>query len=120
MMRNRFERQLQLFAVLCFGMFLAACASMTKPSTPEDFVQTGRAQIAGAYKTIGDLTASGSLSGPQAATFYNKVQVAEKQVNVAATLAASGDTQSAGATLNLALQALTEILAELPKPKPKA
>lgn len=118
-MRNRFDNRLQLFAVFCFGLFLAACASMTNPTTPEDFVQSGRAQVAGAYKTIGDLTASGALSGPQAATYYNKVQGAERQVNVAASLAATGNTTTAASTLQLALTALTGILAELPKPKPK-
>lgn len=102
-----------LFVVMAFSLVLQGCA--TKPVTPEDYVQSTKAQVGAAYKTIGDLKAQGSITAEEGRGYFSKIEVVEKQVATAELLLKQGKPVDAQSTAQLALNVLLLIQAELKK-----
>lgn len=96
-------------------MFLAGCSSLQleKPQSVEDRVQYAKAGVAAAYRTLGDLIAARSVAPDQGAALFSKLEGVEKQVGLADTLLRAGKPTDALSTVNLALNALTALRAEL-------
>lgn len=94
---------------------LAGCANLglEAPQNAEDRIQYAKATIGATYRTIGDQVAAKAVTPQAGAGYFARVESVEKQVAVAEQLLRAGKPTDTVSTLNLALQALTVIRAEL-------
>lgn len=118
-MKLRLFNPLHLLLLVTMAFALSACGTMQKPVSTEDYVQSARAQVGAVYQTIGDLKAQGSINQAQTVSAIAKTEKVEAQVDNADKLMKGGDVTSAQGVAKLALAALLEIQATLPKPKGK-
>lgn len=109
-------RSLLLMVAMVFGLALASGCATTKPVSAEDYLQSAYAQVGGVYQTIGDLKAQKSITQAQAKSAIAQVEEVEVQIDTAQALMKGGDIASAQGALKLALAALVQIQARLPKP----
>lgn len=111
------QRQIHPFRLavaFVMAFLLSACANLQKPVSPEDYLQSAKAQVGAAYKTVGDLKASGSLTAAEAASYFTRVEAVESRVRTAETVMRSGgDITTSQGQLQLALTALLTIQSEL-------
>jgi hypothetical protein len=107
-----------LFLMLALGLAVG-CAGMQKPVSPEDYVQSARAQLGAVYQTIGDLKAQGTITQAQTKTAIANTERAEVQLDQATLLLKGGNSLNAQQLAGTALAVLLEVQASLPKPKGK-
>lgn len=102
---------------------LTGCAN--QPVSMQDTVQEAKGQVAGAYKSIGDLKAAGLITTEQGTGYFNDVETGEKVVRIAegctntpppatdAARVAACDPRTLKGSLQLAMQGLTALRAKL-------
>lgn len=110
-----------LAIVIAFTLaMLSGCPgsmNLVKPISTQDDLQEAKSQVGAAYKTIGDLKATGQITQAQGLAAFNKVDRIETQVRLAEGAMNAGNAAAAQGQLQLALTALLAVQAEL-KPKP--
>ena len=111
-------KRIRLFLAAFMLAMLAACATVTPPQSPEDYVRSAQAQVGAIYQTIGDLKASGEITQAQAKNAIAQADLLEQQVDTAASMLA-GNPTGAQALSKSAVAGLLAIKATLPKPKGK-
>ena len=107
------------------AFMLAACAAIgqTPATTPEGNLRYAQAALTGVYKTIGEAATDGSITGPEARTFFNQVQPAKDGLDDADAILSGlklGTTASVLDKVNLALGILRGISTQLKKRLPPA
>lgn len=115
-------RLVAAFLVATLMAMLTACAGMQKPVSAEDYVQSAKSQVAGAYRTIGDLKAQGAINADEGALYFKRVENVEKGVREAESIQkGGGDVSTVKGKLDVTLALLATLRAELAKrapPKP--
>jgi hypothetical protein len=109
-----------MLVVMLALSLLQACASMQKPVTAQDYVQSVKGQVTGAYKSIGDLKAQGSITGSQGMGYLVKVDAFSAEVSTVQKLADGGaDLTTVQGALKTTLAGLVLLQAELNAQKGK-
>lgn len=114
MLNQRSRNPVLLFLAMFMALALQACGSMQKPVSSEDYVQSARAQVGAAYKTIGDLRASRQITAVDGRSYFDRVEKVEKDVDLAETTMQDGaSTATVQGKVQIALTALLAIQGEL-------
>lgn len=108
-------KRLFLLATAAVLALLAGCAQLglQKPASTEDQLRYGQSGVSAAYKTIGDLKASNSITVDEGVSMFKKVESVEKELAAAEKLLGGPQASTAAGKIALALQALTMIQTEL-------
>lgn len=108
-------KRLFMIGFALIAAVLTGCAQLglEKPQSPEDGLQYGKSQVSAAYKTIGDLKASQSITVDEGVALFKRVEAVEKDLATAEPLLTGPQASTGQAKVALALKALVLIQADL-------